>query len=1095
MDFLKLCSCVCHLFFLGVQVVWAVDEVTLLNPPEEPVPDHALDILYSCDEPGTVQLDCIVSFDTGITSTHLLRQWRCFPGDPRTRSLELNLPDWLVYQADGTVTDSQWVLSCFLRASLRHDGFDDTEDESVAAEDFAMLQPKAYFRRPFKRHRLCFPWSSEILKLTHQFLNKQCPIEEETVTLLSSIFSSTGENFGITKTLEPYGSEVLEHFRVKAVSKPWCSFSVWLFVSTRCQGRLCSVFHHINSEDNYISPSLFLKQSGQLHMQMNGESGDSSAFLSTFKVPLHQWCRISVRFQGRRVILSMVCVEKEQRTVRSAEDVLSHDVRLDDTEGYFVIGGGKHVEGVEGYFGPMVYYRNRFPPHSLRDAVVPDVLQALDLTGWLQTCEEFRLEVNVKISGYALKAQQIESGKACFDAFHKWLIKDKLPLNPQCEPWEKSVPRRRQAAKLSKLFALKHGGRRVSSAAVGRALFSLSLRKLDRASSSSVVSTVLPLLLQAGCLADNRALRMSSVLYSSGLGVEKQLSKAWLLALVAAQRDDRLAHLHLGHRHHGGLHGLPTDPDLAYAYYANIAKQTTLDKLSPTPEQTFVEAVYLNNDEVMSLQTNENHHTFQWLKLQARRGASEAEQALARMLFWGQRGVTPDIQQAVRHYQRGAVRGGDPEAMYDYGIVLLQGHGVEQDVPKAVTFLKKAMDKGFVPAINALAWYHEQFEHDYTRAVQLWEQADLLECPDAALNLGVMHSQGLYPGKPANQFMAYKYYLKSAERGHIRGALLLADAWTTGLPGFVSRRPADAVLWVKWAAEKNGHLGSVLRKALDSYLRGDMFSSLLHYMMAAECGYAAAQFNVAYLCEQNAGRFLDPAFALQCMWRYYNLTIQSQNPDSYALIRMGDLLYDGQLDRQKDLFSAAEMYKRAALRNEPQGWHNLGLLAEEGHRLPLSVLTELGLSELYLADRSLLLSALYKRCRDSEDTHSYLPCSLALFNVHLQMFQRDYSAAIKFSAAVAVVAAPTIFFLTLGVFRRRVLSQQEAVHGAMPAGSWSTVGSRAVPVGVPSSTSRLLLILFGLLLDARGQAVIRYSWCRKSYFRRHPSGSYRSTRR
>lgn len=46
----------------------------------------------------------------------------------------------------------------------------------------------------------------------------------------------------------------------------------------------------------------------------------------------------------------------------------------------------------------------------------------------------------------------------------------------------------------------------------------------------------------------------------------------------------------------------------------------------------------------------------------------------------------------------------------------------------------------------------------------------------------------------------------------------------------------------------------------------------------------------------------------------------------------------------------------------PQGWYNLGLLVQEGFRLPLSVLVELGLSELYLVDDSLLLSALYKRC-------------------------------------------------------------------------------------------------------------------------------------
>lgn len=59
--------------------------------------------------------------------------------------------------------------------------------------------------------------------------------------------------------------------------------------------------------------------------------------------------------------------------------------------------------------------------------------------------------------------------------------------------------------------------------------------------------------------------------------------------------------------------------------------------------------------------------------------------------------------------------------------------------------------QGFAPAFNALAWYYEQYEQNYEQAVQLWEEADLLESPDAALNLGVIYSQGLYPGKPANQ--------------------------------------------------------------------------------------------------------------------------------------------------------------------------------------------------------------------------------------------------------------------------------------------------------------------------------------------------------
>ncbi|XP_037835846.1 protein sel-1 homolog 3 isoform X2 [Kryptolebias marmoratus] len=825
MDFNRLYKYLCQLC-LSMQIVWGLDEVTLLNPPDETLPDYLLKVLYSCDEPAAVRLDCVVSFETGTVSTFLLGEWSCVPGEAIIRTVQLNLPDWLVYQADGVVPDSDWVLSCILRALVRHDGLNDAE-KFITAQDVAALQPKPFFSRPIKPHRLCSSWSRQMLQLTQQSLNRQCPFEQETVHLLSTIYASTGEIFGITKTLGPYRNKLLEFFRLKAVTFPWCRISIWIFVASHCRESLCGVFHHIDSHNEYVTPSLFLKNSG---------------------------------------------------------------------------------------------------------------------------------------------------------------------------------------------------GRAVSLTAVGRALYSLSLHKLSRAKNHAAVSKILPLLLQAGCLADNRALHMTSVLYSSGLGVQKQPVKAWLLALVAAQKDDRLALLHLGHLHHQGVDGFPADPDLAYAYYANIAKQTILDRQDPTPQQTFVEAVYLNDDETLKQQTSEDHHIFQWLKLQASRGAAEAEQAIARMLFWGQQGLSPNIQEAVKHYRRGAVQLEDPASMYDYGIILLLGQGVEQDVQKGVTFLKKAMEQGFVPAFNALAWYYEQYEQNYEQAVQLWEKADLLESPDAALNLGVIYLQGLYPRKPANQYVAYNYYLKSANRGHIRGGVLLADMWTTGIPGFVERRPSDAVLWVKWAADHNGYLGSVLRKALDSYLKGDIFSSLLFYTMAAESGYAPAQFNAAYLCEQNTGSFLDPAYATNCMWRYYNLTIQSQNFDTYACIKMGDLLYEGSDGKQKDSFSAAQMYKLAALRNNPQGWYNLGLLAEEGYKLPLSVLTELGLAELYLAEKYVLLSSLYKKCRDSDDTDSYLPCSLALFNVFLQSFDKQYIAADKLFTAVAVVAGPTVFLIALGAFRRRIFS-------------------------------------------------------------------------
>lgn len=45
------------------------------------------------------------------------------------------------------------------------------------------------------------------------------------------------------------------------------------------------------------------------------------------------------------------------------------------------------------------------------------------------------------------------------------------------------------------------------------------------------------------------------------------------------------------------------------------------------------------------------------------------------------------------------------------------------------------------------------------------------------------------------------------------------------------------------------------------------------------------------------------------------------------------------------------------------------------------------------------------RCRDSENTDSYLPCSLALFSVHLQSFQKEYGAAMKVSVGRQHTAA------------------------------------------------------------------------------------------
>ena len=47
------------------------------------------------------------------------------------------------------------------------------------------------------------------------------------------------------------------------------------------------------------------------------------------------------------------------------------------------------------------------------------------------------------------------------------------------------------------------------------------------------------------------------------------------------------------------------------------------------------------------------------------------QQNMARMLYWGSQGITRDINAAVEYYMR-AAESGDPQALFDYGIILLK---------------------------------------------------------------------------------------------------------------------------------------------------------------------------------------------------------------------------------------------------------------------------------------------------------------------------------------------------------------------------------------------------------------------------------------
>ncbi|XP_054830490.1 protein sel-1 homolog 3-like [Eublepharis macularius] len=337
---------------------------------------------------------------------------------------------------------------------------------------------------------------------------------------------------------------------------------------------------------------------------------------------------------------------------------------LNDEEGWFVLGDSKYILGVQGFFGPSSYYRSS--TQASLQTEPPKLLQHLDLPQWFATCQKFKDAVFARLPLYQLQRAWKLWQETCHPEYEALAVQQRTssPGEPRCWQWEAPYPRRRAAVyTLLQRAVWRRGDQFVNMETVAGALFQRFEKRVAGLQDLAHLNNFYPQLLQAGCLGHSRALYLISTLHRTGLGLPLDSTKA----------DDRLSGMQLGHKHHLGVDGLPVDHDLSYAYYANVAAQTVADRELSREGQAFVEHIRLTDEDALKLQTKENDDLFVWLRFQARRGMAEAQQAVSRMLFWGQQGISSKLKEAVKFYEKGAARLKDPTLMYDYGVVLLKG--------------------------------------------------------------------------------------------------------------------------------------------------------------------------------------------------------------------------------------------------------------------------------------------------------------------------------------------------------------------------------------------------------------------------------------
>uniref|UniRef100_A0A3B4VE07 Protein sel-1 homolog 3-like n=1 Tax=Seriola dumerili TaxID=41447 RepID=A0A3B4VE07_SERDU len=434
-----------------------------------------------------------------------------------------------------------------------------------------------------------------------------------------------------------------------------------------------------------------------------------------------------------------------------------------------------------------------------------------------------------------------------------------------------------------------------------------------------ITSQSMSLLQVSSCFGNHKASLLLASVLLSGLGHTVDQQQAHVYSLIGASGDDRFALMHAGYKHTQGIDGFPKDLDMAYSYYSNAGQRcfclSFLQQYTP-------EHIYLSNQKDLNSLTHESSDVFQYLKLQAERGDAESQRRLGLMLYWGQNGVSKDIESALKWFERSAMQMKDPSAMYDYSILLMKGEGVKRNFTRGFQLLKKAAAMGSINALNGLGWYHGIVLNDHRNAVKYFEQAALNGSDDGMFNLGVYHLSGKNPHNPQrNEMAAFQQFLNASRFGHVAASVEAAWYLSTGSLKGVSQDVERAVIMLKKVCEQNGHLGFMIREALQAYLQGSWQEAFVKYVLAAETGLGLAQSNAAHLCEE-----LNLSY--DCQWRYHNYSILNYDPHQSALLKMGDYYYYSSSTQEDSLSlvgQAVSMYSRAALAGSPQVTDLLGL--------------------------------------------------------------------------------------------------------------------------------------------------------------------------
>lgn len=259
----------------------------------------------------------------------------------------------------------------------------------------------------------------------------------------------------------------------------------------------------------------------------------------------------------------------------------------------------------------------------------------------------------------------------------------------------------------------------------------------------------------------------------------------------------------------------------------------------------------------------------------------------------------------------------DPQAQFDLAFLYEQGHGVEQNLEKAVKYYKLSAESGNTNAQNRLGeLYHHgegDLKKDLEKSITYYKLAANQGHPVAQNNLGEIY-EFLKGGTP---FPIADSYAASAKQGNVHGQFNLGRAYESGRikDGKINHNEAFKYFKLAAAQGHEGAKGYVIRFLEEGKgVEKDLAEAAKYRGMRKK---ELPSRNLGSLYERGEGVPKDMSKAIE----YFRLGALAGDLESQ--VKLGDYYQEN-----KDTEKAVEFYTLAANQGDPKACYQLGSIYE-----------------------------------------------------------------------------------------------------------------------------------------------------------------------